>query len=134
MNKSEYGFGMEKNNRNKINRILKRPDFILASRGRKEYSVGMNIQARDRRNKDDLESNIIRVGITCSRKVGNAVTRNRAKRRLRELSRKVVLNYGRSGWDYVLIGRNSETCKRPFELLIKDLEDILRKLHQKAVH
>lgn len=86
------------------------------------------LQARQRRN-DELVTGI-RVGFTCTKKVGNAVARNRAKRRLREVARLVMPEHGRDGWDYVLIGRPEATATRPFEDLKRDLISALKKLHQ----
>ena len=71
----------------------------------------------------------IRVGFTCSKKVGNAVARNRAKRRLREIARLVLPLEGRPGWDYVLIGRKDETASRDFAAMQQDLVRALRKVH-----
>ena len=84
----------------------------------------MMVQGRDRRDDDPS----IRVGFTCSKKVGNAVARNRAKRRLRAVAREVLHSYGQPGWDYVLIGRAQETVARPYEALRNDLVYALRKL------
>ena len=67
---------------------------------------------------------------TCSKKVGNAVARNRAKRRLREAARLVLPGKGRPGWDYVLIGRAEVTAARPFDLLQDDLARALDQLHR----
>lgn len=69
----------------------------------------------------------IRLGITASRKVGNAVARNRARRRLREVARLVLSADAAPGHDYVLIGR-AATLKRPFAMLVVDLRSALRKL------
>lgn len=87
----------------------------------------MMVQAR-RRDAGEKVSGV-RVGFTCSKKVGNAVARNRAKRRLREAARAVLPEHGREGWDYVLIGRANATAARPFEALKGDLKYALRKLH-----
>ena len=69
------------------------------------------------------------MGFTCSKKVGNAVARNRAKRRLREIARHVLPEHGVPGWDYVLIGRPEITATRPFQVLLDDLRQALRKVH-----
>ena len=69
----------------------------------------------------------VRVGFTASRKVGNAVMRNRAKRRLRAIAAQVLSNRGKSGMDYVLIARGA-TAERPFVALLADLELALRRV------
>lgn len=71
----------------------------------------------------------IRVGYTCSKKVGNAVARNRAKRRLREVARIVLPEMGRDGWDYVLVGRKDLTATLPFDKLVADLRRAMKKVH-----
>jgi ribonuclease P protein component len=68
----------------------------------------------------------LRLGFTCSRKVGNAVARNRARRRLREAARR-VLAPAPAGWDIVLIGRPA-TVERAFPALVDDLSSALRRL------
>jgi len=88
----------------------------------------MMVQARQRR-ADEVATGI-RVGFTCTKKVGNAVARNRAKRRLREVARLVLPEHGRDGWDYILIGREGATADRPFDDLNRDLISALKKLHQ----
>lgn len=107
--------------------LAKRPDFLAAARARRQGTKSMMVQARKRR--DDEDASGIRVGYTCSKKVGNAVARNRAKRRLREVARRVLPIHGKDGWDYVLIGRKQVTDQRPFELLQGDLIYALSKLH-----
>jgi ribonuclease P protein component len=69
----------------------------------------------------------IRVGFTASRKVGNAVVRNRAKRRMRAAAASVLPARGRRGTDYVLIAR-AGTADRPFSKLVADLEAALRRI------
>ncbi len=104
--------------------LTKRRDFLAAARARRQGSKGMMVQGRNRH-----DDGGIRVGFTCSKKVGNAVARNRAKRRLREVARMVLPSHGRPGWDYVLIGRAQETAQRPFEELKRDLVYALKRIH-----
>jgi ribonuclease P protein component len=86
---------------------------------------------------DVHKTDTVRVGFTVTKKVGDAVRRNRAKRRLREVARAVLPLYAVGGTDYVLIGRDA-TLTRPFADLIEDLKTALRKVHggsaRKAEH
>ncbi|MDT8345209.1 MAG: ribonuclease P protein component [Thermohalobaculum sp.] len=106
--------------------LRKRADFLACARALKQAAPGMVVQARRRIPADEAPP---RVGYTCSKKVGGAVARNRAKRRLREAARAVIGGHGRPGWDYVLIGRAGATAARPFEALVGDLESALARLH-----
>ena len=108
-------------------KILKdRTDYLRTAKGHRINLPSLRLQARHR-GADDNEG--IRVGFTCSRKVGNAVTRNRAKRRLREIAKQILPEHGRKGWDYVIIGRQHATATYPFEDLMSDLRKALQKLH-----
>lgn len=69
-----------------------------------------------------------RIGFTATRKIGNAVTRNRAKRRLRAAAAELLPLYGREGHDYVLIAR-AATTTRPYAALLDDLANVLRGGH-----
>ena len=69
------------------------------------------------------------MGFTCSKKVGNAVARNRAKRRLREIARLTLPQAGRAGMDYVFVGRREATAALPFDQLLADLARALDILH-----
>ncbi|MFC2968990.1 ribonuclease P protein component [Acidimangrovimonas pyrenivorans] len=106
--------------------LAKRADFLRAANARRQGAPGFLLQAR-RRGEGEAEG--IRVGYTCSKKIGNAVTRNRAKRRLREVARAVLPEKGRPDWDYVLVGRPEATVSRPFDQLLDDLRTALDRIH-----
>ena len=106
--------------------LTKRADFLAAASARRISTPAFTLQYRARA---EGEAEGIRIGFTCSKKVGNAVARNRAKRRLREVARLVLPKHGRPGWDYVLIGRQNATAERPFDALQQDLIYALNKLH-----
>ncbi|MDE3078909.1 MAG: ribonuclease P protein component [Paracoccaceae bacterium] len=107
--------------------LQKRADFLRAASARRQATAGFLLQARKRGN--DEQAGGIRVGFTCSKKVGNAVARNRAKRRLRALAREVIPAKGRTGWDYVLVGRPGVTADRPYALLLADLDAAMDRVH-----
>lgn len=107
--------------------LKKRAEFLSAARARRQGTAGFLLQAR--RRGDDENGGGIRVGFTCSKKVGNAVTRNRAKRRLRALAAGMLPGLGHPGWDYVLVGRPGVTVDRPFSALKDDLAGALRAIH-----
>ncbi len=105
--------------------MRKRADFLAAARARRHGTDGFLLQARPRG--DDAPA---RVGFTCSKKVGNAVMRNRAKRRLREVARLELAPVARAGWDYVLVGRPGTTVIRDFAQMRADLITALRRVHK----
>ena len=82
-------------------------------RGRPGRARGRDPASRCRA-RDRGDGAALRVGFTSSKKVGNAVARNRAKRRLRALARAVLAAEGRAGWDYVLVGRPGDHRRLPF--------------------
>ncbi|MGS4946890.1 ribonuclease P protein component [Meridianimarinicoccus sp. RP-17] len=108
--------------------LTRRADFLAAARARHRATSGFIVQARARR-EDETAPEALRVGFTCSKKVGNAVARNRVKRRLRALARSVLPAHGQRGWDYVLIGRSGVTATRDFAVMQADLADALDRLH-----
>ena len=104
-----------------------RADFLRVAAARHSAAApGVVVQAAVRPKLWD-EVPAIRVGFTASRKVGNAVTRNRAKRRLRAVASTVLPSKGRPGTDYVLIAR-SGTAGRAYAALLADLEAALRRV------
>lgn len=104
----------------KIGRLQKRPDFLAAARAVSCVKGAIVLQARDR--VDDTP--LIRVGFTATRKVGGAVIRNRAKRRMREAARVLLPQFAKPGFDYVLIARNGAPT-RPWPRLLDDVKSAL---------
>ncbi len=97
-----------------------RPEFLAAAKARSAARGAVVVQARDR---GDGEP-VVRVGFTATKKIGGAVVRNRAKRRLREAARQLVPMLGRPGFDYVLIARGG-TATRPWSSLLDDVKSAL---------
>lgn len=106
--------------------LSKRRDFLAAARGKRVSEPAFSLQMRRRH---PGEADGIRVGFTCSKKVGNAVARNKAKRRLREAARMILPAGGQRDADYVLVGRRDVTAARPFDALCEDLRRALSKVH-----
>ena len=102
--------------------LSKRVDFIAASKAEKFIGKSIIVQARP----NSVET--IRVGYTASKKVGNAVMRNRAKRRMRAAAAETIAQYGTSSTDYVLIGRAESTCNTEFKDLKLELIHAFKKL------
>jgi len=103
-------------------RLKHRAEFLrAASRGRKVAVHGLVLQALSR-----PDGGPARVGFTVTKKVGNAVIRNRTRRRLKEAARLLLRETPVSGVDLVLIGRDT-TRGRPFPALIDDLRRALDK-------
>lgn len=95
--------------------LPRRGDFLkAAASGSKSAQPGMVVQARA------VPGQPFRIGFTVTRKVGNAVVRNRARRRLRAAADAVLRPDPPAGWDLVLVGR-AATPERPFDLLCADL-------------
>ena len=110
-----------------MDRLKKRSDFLRAARGIRRVTPGLTLEICANPGFD-----AVRVGFTASRKVGNAVVRNRAKRRLRAAAAQILSQSGRPGTDYVLVARHG-TVTRPFESLTADLAQALRAAHLKLV-
>ena len=100
-----------------------RKDFLAAARAEKWVGPVMLVQQRDRED----ESPDVRVGFTASKKVGNAIARNRAKRRLRAISAELLPAWAKDGHDYVWIAKKG-TVHAPFWKLRRDPSRALFKL------
>jgi ribonuclease P protein component len=104
----------------KTGRLLKRAEFLAVRRGEKRRGRLFLVEALARG--DDAEP---RVGYTVTRKVGNAVVRNRVKRRLKEAVRTHAAGDMAAGNDYVIVGRE-DVLGAPFALLKAELSRRLR--------
>jgi ribonuclease P protein component len=115
----------------RLSRLKTRAEFLRVAAARSRAArPGLVLQAAPRLDKPEGE---LRVGFTASRRVGNAVVRNRAKRRLRTAAALVLPLHGKAGVDYVLIAREG-TGERPYAALLADLEGALRQLaHPQSV-
>ena len=106
-----------------------RADFLrVAAAGRRAALPGVILQAAPRL-QSSAAAAALGVGFTASRKVGNAVRRNRAKRRLRAAAAALIPAHGTPGTDYVLIARAS-TADRPYAALLADLAAALRRVER----
>ncbi len=131
-----------------ILRLKKRPEFLkVAATRRKWVTPGLILQERIRVKPEETtpaesglpgetpQQNILdgeqpfRIGFTVSKKVGNAVARNRARRRLRAVAEEILPKYGKAGHDYVIIGRR-QTIERPFDALKQDLTQALQRVRR----
>ncbi len=117
-----------------LGRLRQRNEYLrVAGANRKSARQGLVLQAARSPAPDETAARPntaetrLRVGITVSRKVGNAVARNRARRRLRAVAREALPGQAVPGHDYVLIGRKG-TLSRPYDALRGDLEGALAKL------
>ena len=120
-----------------IDTLKKRRQFLqVAESQRRWVTPGFVLQLNVRAavgsaTRDDQVRDTPRVGFTVTKRVGNAVVRNRVKRRLRAAAAKIVPSCASAGNDYVLIGRK-QALERPFQSLMSDLKWALRKLDERA--
>jgi len=103
-----------------LDRLRKRADFLQAARAASLARGGVVVQMRPRGDGRPL----VRAGFTATKKIGGAVVRNRAKRRLREAARALLPLHGRAGCDYVFIARSGTTA-RPWARLLDDVKSAL---------
>ena len=108
-----------------LGRLTRRAEFLFVRDGVYRAIGGIVVQARPNPDHSD-----IRVGFTATKKIGNAVVRNRAKRRLREIARRLLPDMGVRGFDYVFIARKG-TESREFKQLLDDTRRALLRVTPK---
>ncbi len=118
--------------RAEVGRLKQRGEFMLVAKTRRKWAApGLVLQARRQTGAGPRENDLheatpqLRVGFTASRKVGSAVARSRARRRLRAAVDRVMPTHAAPDHDYVVIAR-AGTLTRPFDKLVDDLESALR--------
>lgn len=109
-----------------MDRLRQRADFLAAANGPRMASAAFVVQSRKR---DD--DGPVRVGFTVTKKVGNAPERNRVRRRLRELVKRLDVISMRPHHDYVIVGRRA-ALDRGFETMFNDLRSALSRLDRQT--
>ena len=111
-----------------LERIKNRKEYLaIAASGRRWVTPAFVIQVKESNDKDSAPQ----VGFTVTKKVGNAVIRNRVRRRLKEAAREIIPLKASRGWEYVLIGRHA-CLDIAYERIKSDLMWALKKLDAKA--
>lgn len=105
--------------------LTKRAEFLFVREGHYRAQGAIVIQMRK-----NPAHQVIRVGFTATKRIGNAVTRNKAKRRLRQIARALLPELGLSGHDYVFIARD-QTVTREYSHLEQDAEKALKMLSKR---
>jgi ribonuclease P protein component len=108
-----------------LNRLKKRADFLRAQKGVRQVRPAVTVELCR-----SPEPSTPRVGFTATKKLGNAVVRNRAKRRLRAAAQALLPLYGLAGHDYVLVAR-AGTLTRDYDGLLEDLKAAISQAHER---
>jgi ribonuclease P protein component len=111
----------------RIDRLRKRADFLAAARTLRRVAGAVTLEMAPT---PDPAPQTLRLGFTASKKIGNAVARNRAKRRLRAAAYALLPLSGRAGHDYVLVAR-AGILARDFSALKGDIAEAARAAHRK---
>lgn len=103
-----------------LRKLTRRSEYLFVARGLDERRRNLVVQAR----RHEPERGACGLGFTATKKVGNAVIRNRSRRRLREAARKLLPQHGLTSVDYVFIARQ-DTAECPWGALLDDMESAL---------
>ncbi len=112
-----------------IGRLKARSEFLYVRNGKRFVTPGLVLQARARASRKCEGDGAPRFGFTATKRLGGAVVRNRARRRLKEAVRLAAPGHAADGYDYVLIAR-AGTLQRRFTELTRDLQRALAKVHE----
>ena len=113
-----------------VRRLKRRADFVHAGKGKRWHGKTLSLHAAPARMDEAApDPPVARIGYTLTKKVGNAVVRNRARRRLREAVRLCADLPAKPGHDYVIIGR-IEAVRRPFAALGRDVVRAINDVHR----
>lgn len=110
-----------------MQRLKRRGEFLAAARAASRAAPCVVVQMRKRGDEDPA-----RVGFTVTKKLGNAVVRNRIRRRIKEAVRLALPDRVRPGRDYVFIGR-PEAKTRPFGRLQQDIVDAVERVETSPI-
>lgn len=113
-----------------LGRLKKRSEFLRVRGGRSWRAASLVLQARERGTEDC--PGVARFGFTATKRLGGAVTRNRARRRLKETVRAIAGDRARPGYDYVVIARQG-ALTRKFGDMQKDLGVAFERVHHNAI-
>jgi len=109
----------------RLGRLTRRADFLRARRGRSWAARCLVLQALP----NDRDAETARFGFTATKKIGSAVIRNRARRRMKEAVRQIAPDKARAGFDYVVIARQG-ILTHEFPDIVQELKTALCKVHQ----
>ena len=128
------GYGQLSKVKSLVGRLKKRSEFIhVTTNGKKWVTHGFILVASTQRGKSEPDLEYLpRVGFTATKKIGNSVVRNKAKRILRAISEEVLTSSNTPAWDYVIIARKALTTSN-YEDLKKDFRWAIKKLEAKIV-